>query len=132
MRITPDTNVLLRAYVADDEKQADAAIDLLTKAEMVAVTLQSLCEFACVLGRQYEVRRTDIAAAIRSLLNTTNVVVNHPAVDAGLSHLEAGGDFADGIIAYEGAWLGGETFASFDRKAVDLVSAQGKSALLLS
>ncbi len=31
--------------------------------------------------------------------------------------VDAGGDFADGVIAYEGRWLGGETFVSFDRKA---------------
>jgi hypothetical protein len=31
--------------------------------------------------------------------------------------LDAGGDFADGVIAYEGKWLGAETFVSFDKKA---------------
>jgi len=38
--------------------------------------------------------------------------------------LDAGGDFADGVIAHEGAWLGG-TFVSFDRQAVTLLQAQG-------
>ncbi|MDP2370940.1 MAG: hypothetical protein Q8M25_22280 [Rhodoferax sp.] len=57
--------------------------------------------------------------------------VNRPAVEAGLLMLEAGGDFADGAIAYEGRWLGGETFVSFDRKAVSLLMAQGQSARLL-
>ena len=46
--------------------------------------------------------------------------------------LDAGGDFADGVIAYEGSWLGAETFVSFDRRAVKLLEAQGKSAQLLS
>jgi transposase len=54
-----------------------------------------------------------------------------PAVEAGLSVLEAGGDFADGVIAYEGSWLGGETFVSFDKKAVVLLIKQGQSARLL-
>ena len=45
--------------------------------------------------------------------------------------LSAGGDFADGAIAYEGAWLGGETFVSFDKKAVTLLSGQGEAAQLL-
>jgi predicted nucleic-acid-binding protein len=48
-----------------------------------------------------------------------------------LAVLEAGGDFADGVIAYEGAWLGGETFVSFDKKAVTLLTDQGHSARLL-
>jgi predicted nucleic-acid-binding protein len=65
------------------------------------------------------------------LLDTENVAMNRPAVEAGLALLEAGGDFADGVIAYEGSWLGGETFVSFDKKAVALLSAQGQSVLLL-
>lgn len=132
MRITADTNVLLRAYVADDEQQARTAVEVLAAADIVAVSLQSLCEFAWVLARRYQVTREDIAAAIRALLNTESVVVNRPAVEAGLSLLEAGGDFADGVIAYDGSWLGGETFVSFDRKAVRLLSSQGRSAQLLS
>ncbi|KUM26302.1 DNA-binding protein [Mesorhizobium loti] len=132
MKVTADTNVLLRAYVADDEQQAEAAVDLLAKADIVAVSLQALCEFAWVLGRQYQTARVDIVAAIQALANTANVVVNRPAVEAGLAVLEAGGDFADGVIAFDGDWLGGETFVSFDRKAVKLLSAQGHPVQLLS
>jgi len=51
-------------------------------------------------------------------------VVNRPAAEAGLSLLEAGGDFADGVIAYEGRWLGADTFVSFDKKAVKLTEAK--------
>ena len=54
----------------------------------------------------------------RALLAVANVQVNRPAVEAGLSMLEANGDFADGVIAYEGHWLGGETFVSFDNNEV--------------
>lgn len=132
MKVTADTNVLLRTYVADDERQASEAVDLLAEADIVAVSLQALCEFAWILDRQYQTARKDIAAAIRALLNTANVVVNRPAVEAGLSVLEAGGDFADGVIAFDGGWLGGETFVSFDRKAIKLLSAQGRSVQLLS
>jgi len=46
--------------------------------------------------------------------------------------LDAGGDFADGAIAYEGNWLGADTFTSLDKNAVELLKAQGKSARLLS
>jgi len=98
----------------------------------VAVSLQALCEFVRVLAQRYQIAREDIAIAIRALLATANVVVNRPAVEAGLAVLEAGGDFADGVIAFDGAWLGGETFVSFDRKAVHLLSAQGHSAQLIS
>lgn len=131
MKVTADTNVLVRAMVADDEAQTARAVELLDSADMVAVSLQTLCEFVWVLSSRYKVERGDIAAAIRALLNTGNVVANRPAVEAGLALLEAGGDFADGVIAFDGAWLGAETFVSFDRRAVSLLNKQGQSARLL-
>lgn len=65
-------------------------------------------------------------------MNSVNVVMNRPAVEAGLALLEAGGDFADGAIAYEGSWLGADTFVSFDRKAVKPMDVRGESVRLLS
>jgi len=52
-------------------------------------------------------------------------------VEAGLVVRAAGGDFADGVIAYEGKWLGAETFVSFDKKAVEMLSSAGVSARVL-
>jgi predicted nucleic-acid-binding protein len=46
--------------------------------------------------------------------------------------MEMGGDFADGIIAYEGNLLGAEELVSFDRQAVSILLSQGKAARLLS
>jgi predicted nucleic-acid-binding protein len=132
MRITADTNVLVRAIVADDEMQSQMAIAALEGADVVSISLQSLCEFAWVLAGHYQVPRADIAEAIRRLLETRNVVVNRPAAAAGLSVFETGGDFADGVIAYDGEWMGGETFVSFDRKAVSLLAKQGHKTQLLS
>lgn len=65
-------------------------------------------------------------------MRSANVVMNRTAVEAGLSALEAGADFADGVIAYEGEWLGAEEFVSFDSKAVSLLQAQARRARLLS
>jgi predicted nucleic-acid-binding protein len=131
MKITADTNVLVRAVVGDDKKQARAAAKVLKGAELIAVTLPSLCEFVWVLRRIYQFGQQDIVAALEALLNVENVAVNRPAADAGLLMLKAGGDFADGLIAYEGARLGGDTFVSFDKQAVSLLSDQGKRARLL-
>jgi predicted nucleic-acid-binding protein len=131
MRITADTNILVRAVVADDKKQAQVATRLLKEAELIAVTLPCLCEFVWVLRRVYQFEQENISNAIEALLGADNVAAHRPAVDAGLSVLKAGGDFADGLIAYEGEWLGGDTFVSFDKRAVSLLSHQGKHALLL-
>jgi len=38
----------------------------------------------------------------------------------------------DVVIAFEGAWLGGETLVSFDKKAVCVLNSQGLSAKLLA
>lgn len=53
------------------------------------------------------------------------------AAEAGLAMLDAGGDFADGVIAYEGLWLGAEMFVSFDKKAVEMLREQGVEARVL-
>jgi predicted nucleic-acid-binding protein len=132
VKITVDTNVLVRGVVRDDPKQASAVDKVLKEASLIAVSLPCLCEFVWVLRRVYRFDGAACAAAIRALLDTGNVVMNRPAVEAGLVLLDAGGDFADGIIAHEGMWLGAETFVSFDTKAVALLSKHGESALLLS
>ena len=46
--------------------------------------------------------------------------------------LEAGGDFADGVIAFEGNVLGGAEFLSFDQQAVKLLKTQKRKARLLA
>lgn len=132
VKVTADTNVLLRAVLGDDTAQQQVAIATLEGAELVAISVQSLCEFVWVLERGYRTARADIAAAIRRLLDLRNVAVDRPAVEAGLRVLDAGGDFADGVIAHDGNWLGGDTFVSFDRKAVALLAGQGRQARLLA
>jgi predicted nucleic-acid-binding protein len=132
MNITVDTNILVRAVVRDHEKQARAASKILKEADLIAVSLPCLCEFVWVLRRVYNFGQQDISTALQALLNASNVAVDRPAVDAGLAVLNDGGDFVDGLIAYEGNWLGGETFVSFDRKAVSLIVKQGQQAKLLT
>ena len=131
MKLAVDTNVLVRAVVRDHPAQAAIAAKVLTSAELIAIALPCLCELVWVLRKVYGFQSADAASAIRALLGAANVEMNRPAVEAGLALLEAGGDFADGAIAYEGNWLGGETFVSFDKKAVALLKAQGRPTRLL-
>lgn len=132
MKITADTNVLIRAVVEDDPRQAKAAQKALAEADLVALTPATLCEFVWVLSQGYGIPDTDIAKTLRNLIAAANVVVNRGAAEAGLTLLEAGGDFADGVIAHEGNRLGAERFVSFDKKAVKLLQNHGGSAHLLS
>jgi predicted nucleic-acid-binding protein len=131
MKITADTSVLIRAAVQDDARQARQAAKVMQEADLVAVPIPVLCEFVWVLRRGYKRSVADISDAIHRLMDGANVVMNRPAVEAGLSVLGAGGDFADGIIAYEGDWLGAEEFVSFDSKGVSILQSQGSRARLL-
>jgi predicted nucleic-acid-binding protein len=130
MKITADTNLLVRAITGDNALQSKAAQMVLKDADLVALAIPALCELVWVLSQGYKVPASDIAEAIRRLINGANVVVNRPAAEAGLVLLDTGGDFADGVIAYEGSWLGADAFVSFDKKAVKLMEAQGWSARL--
>lgn len=118
MKITPDTNVLIRAAIQDDAAQAALAVRLLHDAELVALAMPALCEFVWVLMRVYKKRADEVSAALRHLAACPNVVVSRGALDAGLAVLDAAGDFADGVIAFEGAKLGANQFVSFDQQAV--------------
>lgn len=125
MKITVDTNILVRSIVRDDPKQAAASDRLLKSAELIAVTLPCLCELVWVLLKLYGVSRQDVANTIRALLAVGKVEADRTAAEVGLAVLEEGGDFADGVIAFEGSRLGGQTFVSFDRQAIKLLRAAG-------
>jgi predicted nucleic-acid-binding protein len=128
VKITADTNVLVRAIADDDPHQSPVAQSELENSDMVALVLPALCELVWVLSKGYKIPLPDIVEAIRRQVNAVNAAVNHPAVASGLAMLEAGGDFADGIIAHEGRWLGADAFVSFDRQAVMLTKTRGDAA----
>jgi predicted nucleic-acid-binding protein len=132
MKVIADTNLLVRIIVRDDNTQAPAAAKLLEAAEVIALAIPCLCELVWVLDRGYRFSKPDIVNALETLLAAANVIFDRPAVEAGLAVLRDGGDFADGLIAHEGSWLGGETFVSFDKKAVAVLTKQGRRAKLLA
>ena len=131
MTFTPDTNVLVRLVVQDDPLQTEAAFEALRAAQVVALPMTSLSELVWVLRSTYRMRRADVAVVLEGLISASNIEVDRAAVEFGLAVLAAGGDFADGVIAFEGRALGGETFVSFDRRAVAAVAKSGKKSQLL-
>ena len=132
VRITADTNILIRAAVQDEPYQARQAAKLLQDADLIAVPVPVLCEFVWVLRRGYKRSVAEVSNAMRNLMNSSNVERNRPAVEVGLSVLEAGGDFADGVIAFEGEWLGADEFVSFDGNAVSVLRSRGTAARWVS
>jgi predicted nucleic-acid-binding protein len=136
VRITPDTNVLIRAAVpvdaaSEDGRQAEQARAALREASLIALTQPALCEFVWVLRSVYGYARSEIGSAVRTLCAGASVVCDREAVEAGLRVLEQGGDFADGVIACTGRSAGGDTFLSFDQQAVRLVRLSGHNAGLV-
>ncbi len=131
MALGVDTNVLLRVIVGDDQLQQMKAEALLNGVDQIVIGDTCLCELAWVLSRAYHQTPASIAVVIRKLMDIENVIIDRATTDAGLAILNAGGDFADGIIAYQGRHLGGDTFVSFDRQAVRLLEASGQRARLL-
>ena len=132
MRITPDTNVLVRAALLDDEAQSKTAVAVLKAAEILAIPLPTFCEFVWVLRQHNRRSPSDVAQSLRQLLDTGIVETNRGAAEAGIAMLEAGGDFADGVIAYEGHQLGGSTFVTFDKQAAKLIVKLGGQAEILT
>jgi predicted nucleic-acid-binding protein len=51
VKITVDSNVLVRSAVRDDVTQANAADEVLNAASLIAVPLACLCEFVWMLRR---------------------------------------------------------------------------------
>lgn len=132
MRLIADTNILVRAVVNDDPRQSKAAQACLLEADALVLTLTALCEFAWVLRARYRIDRAGVARALRTLVESHNAICDQSAVALGLKTLDAGGDFADGVIAANGTALGGDTFVSFDRRAVKLLAETGQATRLLA
>lgn len=131
MKIIADTNVLMRAMLNDEVIQSRASRLALSSADQVIIGRHVFCEMVWLLRQRYKMPKARIVKVIHGYLEADNVITDTAAVHAGLRALEAGADFADGMIAYEGRWLGGETFVSFDKKAVAAIAELGQPTKLL-
>ncbi|MDR2239746.1 MAG: type II toxin-antitoxin system VapC family toxin [Zoogloeaceae bacterium] len=135
-----DTSVLIRLVLDDDSHQSAVAFELVESATSIIVPTPVFCEFAWVLQTVKNKAGTKkftkkmIAQSIREFIEFDYVAIADDEVEAGLKMLEAGGDFADGVIEYTGRTLVRNTtttFFSFDKGAVNKLAKNGLSALLL-
>ena len=128
MRIAVDTNVIVRLFVDDDQPQTDRAAAAVDGRDLVSVSTVALSEAVWVWRSVYRFRRGAVRAAVVSLLDLPRIAIDRAAVASGLAFLDAGADFADGVIAAEGRALGGEVFVSFDVRAVTAATRNGLAA----
>jgi predicted nucleic-acid-binding protein len=131
MRMIADTNVLMRAILDDDVVQSRVSRLALSSADRIVISRHAFCEMVWLLRRRYKMPKGEIVKVIHGYLEADKVITDRAAVQAGLDAMEAGADFADGVIGYEGRWLGGETFVSFDAKAVGVLTKLGIKSRLL-
>lgn len=113
-----DTNVLARYYVedasdAESTRQREAARRLIESGAQLAVCKSVLLELEWVMRGYYEFDPARIARALRHLLALSYIEVeDRPAVEAALSHYEAGLDFADAM--HHAAYRDCRAMATFD------------------
>ena len=113
--IAADTNLLARAILDDDAIQSPLARERIQAASEIFVSPVVLCELAWVLDRKKWNRR-QIANAIQVLVSSSNVRADTLLVQAGLTFLERGGDFSDGIILQQAWAIGCSEMLTFDQE----------------
>ena len=101
----------------DDMVQSEASRLALSSADQIVISRHAFCEMVWLLPQRYKMPKAEVGNVIHGSLIARNVIADTASVRAGLACNGGGRDFADGVIAHE-AWLGGDTFVSFDKKAV--------------
>ncbi|MGH8427743.1 MAG: type II toxin-antitoxin system VapC family toxin [Gammaproteobacteria bacterium] len=95
--IATDTNVLVRLVVNDDPAQTRRAAALFAEAS-VFVSKTVLLETVSVLESAYELERTNVLVALRSLFGLSNLIVEGDRkIFTALDWYEQGMDFADAL-----------------------------------
>lgn len=117
-----DTNVLVRAIVADEPKQVARARKLL-KGSQILLLESVILELEWVLRYSYEMSRLEVGQALRVLIGLRNVRLERKRlVAAVIEAYEEGFDFAD---ALHHACAEGLEVKTFDRKFVNRGKKEG-------
>ncbi|NWK98110.1 PIN domain nuclease [Sphingobium lactosutens] len=109
-----DTNILARALVRDDIRQAEIADALI--AEGIFIPLTVMLETAWLLGSRYKVERSALADILSDIMDLPNVEVEQAdGARWAVAQFRAGADIADAIHVL--AANGAEAFVTFDEQA---------------
>lgn len=116
-----DTNVLLRLYVADDERQHQVALRFLSgrsRTSPMFISVVVLVEFSWTLRRSYGYRTDAIHALLSQLAQTQDVVFERQElVQEALDQASRDGlDLPDLLIAMTNQAAGCERTMTFDKK----------------
>jgi len=116
-----DTNVLVRALLVDEGAQSEQAAAFVRRAalagERLFVSDVVLCEVVWVLGSAYAFGAEQVAAAVRELLETSELAFRDAdAISRSVSEFERGnGGLADFVIRELAVAAGCSAVATFDK-----------------
>ena len=112
-----DTNVLARYLLRDDAAQAARAAQELERDDRFFIGIIVLCELVWVLETGYNVKRSEIAAAIEKILATAQFEVEDKdlALSALQDYCRTLADFSDCLIGRRNRAVGVAETVTFDR-----------------
>lgn len=119
--ITLDTNVLVRAFAADDDHQSPKAQQLLlglTEEQPGFVNLTVVLELYWVLRQVLRLEPARVHAIVEHMLGTPAYEIEDgESVGEALEHARRGADFADALIEATSRLYGITDTVTFDREA---------------
>lgn len=117
--ISADTNVLVRAFLGDDEIQSPKAqkfIETASRKNKLFISSYSLLEFVWVLKIK-KFTREEIYDAVINLIDARGITIGQREVvlDAAEKYIKGRADFGDYMIIAEGEKRGSHEFKTFDK-----------------
>ena len=116
--IALDTNIITRLIAGDDHAQARAVLRLLAEPDATFFLSDVvLAEVAWVLSDTYGFSREELASALESLVNRSDLFFeDRVRFRRAVKHLLDGGDFPDFLILARAQAEGCTALASFDKE----------------
>lgn len=117
-KVIIDTNIILRYVLNDNPNQNAIAKRYLDNADIqCVVSAHVLCEVDWVLRKTIKINRGEVASFFEKLQAKSNIVIDKSVFEIGLYFLKNGGDFADGVIAYQTKIFDDASLLTFDKDA---------------
>lgn len=124
--VVVDTNVLVRYLLNDDARQNAIANQYLDNNQITCVLpIMTFCEIDWVLRKKIKIPRTEIVEFLERLTQKPNVIFDKSLFEIGLYFLKNGGDFADGVIAYQTQNFDDAKWLTFDKNGKKLAKRIG-------
>lgn len=113
-----DTNFLLRFLLRDDPIQSPIAHRYFADTNNTLIlSMVTLCEAVWVMKKRIKLRNPVIVTVLQGLAKQSHIKFDRTIFEIGIAFLQAGGDFADGVIAYQVSQFDHAHLLTFDKDA---------------